>query len=228
MTIEQVRSGRTLPIFNPINLPTSGLMTQLQPTVFVDRDGVINHNRVDHVLSWKDFQFVDGSLQALALLHEAGYQVVVVTNQAAITRGLISVQELDGIHRRMQDAIEESGGKVKSVLYCRHLPTAGCDCRKPKPGLLFQAARSYKIDLPSSWLIGDHITDIQAGLAAGCKPILVLTGRGQAAYDSWLLNQQQASSRADTIDFAAANLLKIKTNLLEAVDFILTNERSRI
>lgn len=223
MTTDQLQLGRVASAFNPLTLPTSRLLTQSQPTVFVDRDGVINQNRADHVLAWKDFEFIDGSIKALSLLYKAGYQVVVVTNQAAISRGLISLQDLDHIHHRMMEQIIKGGGKVKSVLYCTHLPTAGCNCRKPKPGLLLQAAQMFNIDLANTWLIGDHTTDMQAAQAAGCKPLLVLTGRGQSAYHDWQLNQQPVH---DT-DLAAqaASTLTVKANLLEATQFLLANER---
>jgi histidinol-phosphate phosphatase family protein len=125
MTTDQFRLGQGASVFNPATLPGRRLLTQTQPTIFVDRDGVINQNRPDHVLSWTDFQFIDDSIKALALLNQAGYQVIVVTNQAAISRGLFSVQELDYIHYRMTEAIEAGGGKVKSILYCTHLPNAG-------------------------------------------------------------------------------------------------------
>jgi D-glycero-D-manno-heptose 1,7-bisphosphate phosphatase len=226
MTTGQLKYRPTPSLFNPPDLSTGRLMTKFQPTVFVDRDGVINRNRAEHVLAWKDFEFLDGSIQALALLHQAGYQVIVVTNQAAVTRGLFSLQDLELIHRQMLEAIEQGGGKVKSVLFCTHLPTAGCACRKPKPGLLFQAAHTFKVDLATSWLIGDHSTDIQAAVAAGCKPLLVLTGRGQAAYKNLVLNQTQPFPDVTTLDFAATSApLTIKANLLEAAEFILANER---
>jgi D-glycero-D-manno-heptose 1,7-bisphosphate phosphatase len=218
MTVEQVRVGQHHPFFTPLNLPLNPLLTTGQPTIFVDRDGVINQNRTDHVLAWKDFHFLEGSLEALALLNEAGYQVIVVTNQAAITRKLISVAELDFIHQQMCNVIEAHGGFVKNIFYCHHLPTEGCNCRKPKPGLLLQAARNYNINLADSWLVGDHLTDVQAATAAGAKPVLVLTGRGQSAYESWLTTRQSAAP--DT-----TQPLPVKANLLEAVEFILAHAR---
>ena len=101
MSTERLQLNQASPIFNSIALPNSRLTTQPQPTIFIDRDGVINQNRTDHVLNWKSFQFIDDSIKALALLHQAGYQVVVVTNQAVIARGLLSLQELEYIHQRM-------------------------------------------------------------------------------------------------------------------------------
>lgn len=220
MTTDQLHLGRVNSVFNPLTLPANQLLTQSQPTVFVDRDGVINQNRPDHVLAWKDFEFIDGSIKALSLLYKAGYQVVVVTNQAAISRGLISLQDLDNIHHHMMEAIIKGGGKIKAVLYCTHLPNAGCNCRKPRPGLLLQAAQTFNIDLANTWLIGDHTTDMQAAQAAGCKPLLVLTGRGQSAYNDWLLNQQPVHDTG-----VPANSLTVKANLLEATQFLLANER---
>lgn len=217
MTVEQVRVGQHHPFFPPLNLPLNPLLNTGQPTVFVDRDGVINQNRADHVLAWKDFHFLEGSLEALGLLNEAGYQVIVVTNQAAITRKLISVAELDFIHQQMCKVIQAHGGFVKNIFYCHHLPTEGCNCRKPRPGLLLQAAQNYNINLADSWLVGDHLTDVQAATAVGAKPLLVLTGRGQAAYQSWLAERQ-------TTEPPTPQPLPVKENLLEAVGFILAHE----
>ncbi len=182
-------------------------------TVFVDRDGVINHNRSDHVLFWKDFTFEDGAIEALRLLNLAGYEVVVITNQAAIERGLVTAAEVDYLHSQMIEAIEEGGGRVKSVLYCPHRPEVGCFCRKPQPGMLFQAADRFQVKLHQSWLIGDHLTDIQAGLAAGCKALLVLTGRGQIALEA---------IREQKLEQQILSQVPIKRNLLEAVEYILT------
>ena len=148
-------------------------------TVFVDRDGVINANRADHVLDWGQFEFLPGVLDALAMLAAAGLPVIVVTNQAAVARGLLSVHDLAEMHRRMAARIRAAGGDVLDVLYCPHDAAARCDCRKPKPGLFFQAARLHDIDPAASYYVGDALTDIQAGQAAGCTCILVRTGRGR-------------------------------------------------
>ena len=189
--------------------PVSGSPTRSnQPTVFIDRDGVINHNRAEHVLHWQDFKFLEGALVALARLRQAGYRVVVITNQAAIERGLVSAHQVEQLHTRMTAEIEAAGGAVQAVLYCPHRPEAGCNCRKPRPGLLYQAAAHYRIRLNESWLIGDYLTDIEAGLAANCKPVLDLTGRGQVAWQNW---SQHPLHRP----------LPVKQDLLEAVNYIL-------
>ncbi|MGE5618404.1 MAG: D-glycero-beta-D-manno-heptose 1,7-bisphosphate 7-phosphatase [Sphingomonadaceae bacterium] len=146
--------------------------------VFVDRDGVINRNRGSHVKSWKEFDFLPHVVEALAELTRHGFRTVVLTNQAAINRGIISRETVEEIHARMVAVLEAAGARIDGVFYCPHRPEEGCGCRKPEPGLLFQAADRLKLDLPGSYLIGDALTDLLAGMAAGCRPILVLTGRG--------------------------------------------------
>jgi D-glycero-D-manno-heptose 1,7-bisphosphate phosphatase len=147
-------------------------------TIFIDRDGVINENRSDYVKSWNEFHFLPGSREAIASLTNAGHRIVVCTNQAAVAQGLISVDTLEDIHRRMLIAIEEVGGVIEKVYCCTHSKYADCDCRKPRPGMLLRASRELDLDLSDSVFIGDSITDMQAGLAAGARTMLVLTGLG--------------------------------------------------
>jgi histidinol-phosphate phosphatase family protein len=143
------------------------------PAVFLDRDGVINRRRPDHVKSWAEFEFLPGSLRALTDLRGMNTTVVVVTNQGAVGRGLISPDQLRDIHRRMLRAIDAAGGHVSAIYTCLHAPADGCACRKPKPALFYQASHDLRIDLPRSVMIGDSPSDIQASRAAGCRPILV-------------------------------------------------------
>jgi D-glycero-D-manno-heptose 1,7-bisphosphate phosphatase len=152
----------------------------MRPAVFLDRDGVINRNRDDHVKSWSEFEFLPGALEALKRLAGLELPVVVVTNQAAIGRGLMGAAEVDEIHRRMVEAVRLVGGRIDAVLYCPHRPDEGCECRKPKPGLLFEAARMLGLDLAASILVGDAESDLLAAQAVGCRPVLVRTGRGAA------------------------------------------------
>lgn len=147
--------------------------------VFVDRDGVINANRADHVLSWDEFEFLPGALKGLALLKAASIPVVVVTNQAVVGKGHLRPEALEAIHERMRAAVLAAGGELLDVLYCPHDAAAGCECRKPKPGLFHTAAERHTIDLASSYYVGDALTDMVAGQAVGCTCIFVQTGRGR-------------------------------------------------
>lgn len=152
----------------------------MRRAVYIDRDGVICRNRDDHVKGWEEFEFLPGVLGALASLAQSDLCIIVVTNQAIVNRNVVSGAMVDEIHERMIQAIEASGSRVDRVMCCPHRPDEGCDCRKPKPGLLLQAARELDIDLTQSYLVGDAKSDMEAGRAAGCGcRYLVLTGRGR-------------------------------------------------
>lgn len=146
--------------------------------IFLDRDGVICHNRPDHVKNWSEFVFLSRAREALARLATLEMPIVVVTNQAAINRGLVRAEQVDDIHRRMIAQVEATGGRIDQVYFCPHRPDEHCCCRKPQPGMLFEAAADLGIELSGSYLVGDAWTDIQASLLVGCTPFLVLTGRG--------------------------------------------------
>jgi len=146
-------------------------------TVFVDRDGVINVNRPEYVTNWSAFKFLPGSLPAFALLADRGFEVVIVTNQSAVNRGLLSRARLAEIHAQMCATIAHHGGRVRAVLYCPHRPDEDCACRKPRPGLLLQARQQLGVDTSAAVLVGDHPTDLEAARQAGCRSILVLSGR---------------------------------------------------
>jgi len=146
--------------------------------VFLDRDGVICANDPEHVRSWDDFRFLPGALDALTFLALSDLAVVVVTNQPAVAKGLITQAGLSSIHAQMADAIVDAGGHLDGIYTCPHTPEDGCSCRKPKPGLIVHAARYLEIDRARSYLVGDSTTDIEAGLAAGLRCCyLVLSGR---------------------------------------------------
>jgi D-glycero-D-manno-heptose 1,7-bisphosphate phosphatase len=144
--------------------------------VFLDRDGVINQNRDDYVKRWDEFAFLPGALDALRRLAQTPLLIIVVTNQSIINRGLASVQEVQDICRRMIEEIQNHGGRIDGVLMCPHRPDEGCNCRKPRPGLLLEAADRFHLDLPQSYLIGDAMSDVEAGLNAGCRVLMVKTG----------------------------------------------------
>jgi histidinol-phosphate phosphatase family protein len=151
-------------------------------TIFLDRDGVINENRADYVKSWQEFRFLAGSREAIAQLTRAGHRIVVCTNQAAIARGMIAVETVEDIHCRMMAEIAKAGGNVERVYYCPHGKDENCECRKPRPGLLLRARDELCLDLNDAVFVGDSMTDVRAGLAAGVRTILVLTGLGVEQY----------------------------------------------
>ncbi len=153
----------------------------MRPALFLDRDGVIIENRDQYVRSWDDVAFLPGALDALAALRGSRYALVIVTNQSAVGRGIITLAEADAINRRVVAEIEKNGGRVDGVFVCPHAPADACDCRKPRPGLLLQAAAALDLDLSQSVMVGDAISDLLAGQNAGIRrTFLVRTGRGAA------------------------------------------------
>lgn len=154
----------------------------LRNVIFLDRDGVINRDSPDYIKGWSEFNFITGSVDAIRDLTRGGFTNIIITNQSAIPRKLISLQELEQIHSKMKDVIESKGGKIDDIFICPHLPSDDCACRKPLPGLIFQAQRKYDIELAASVMIGDSVRDIQCALRAGCgQTILVRTGNGKAS-----------------------------------------------
>lgn len=151
------------------------------PAIFLDRDGVIIENRSDYVRSWEDVQVFPQALEALARASASPYKIVLVTNQSAVGRGLMSLAAAEAINCRLKALIEDAGGRVDGIFLCPHAPETDCDCRKPRPGLLLQAAQALDLDLVRSVMIGDALTDLLAGQAAGVGRLaLVRSGRGAA------------------------------------------------
>jgi D-glycero-D-manno-heptose 1,7-bisphosphate phosphatase len=183
----------------------------LRRAVFIDRDGVICRNRRDHVKSWNEFVFLPGARAALARLADSDLVVVIITNQAVVNRGIVSVDTVEDIHRRMEQAIRVAGGRVDGVFYCPHRSDEQCGCRKPKPGMLLQAARELDIDLGHSYLIGDAWTDMLAGQAVNCQCYMVLTGRGRRQFLSCLRT--------------GYNSFHLAWNLQDAVRMVLAEDR---
>ena len=147
--------------------------------VFLDRDGVIIENQADYVRSWMDVVVLPGVLAALRALSYSDYEVVIVTNQSVVGRGIVSLVEAQAINEQLVEMIQAAGGRINGVFMCPHAPDDGCDCRKPAPGLLLRAAEALRIDLEQSVMIGDALSDVLAGQAAGVgRTALVQTGRG--------------------------------------------------
>jgi D-glycero-D-manno-heptose 1,7-bisphosphate phosphatase len=152
--------------------------------VFLDRDGTINIEK-DYLHRPEEFEFIPGVPEAISIMKDAGYLVVVVTNQSGVARGYYGESEVERIHRHMDDLLAAQGTSVDGYYFCPHHPENGvggyrkdCDCRKPLPGMLMKAATDLHIDLSASWMVGDKLADIEAGLKAGCRAALVLTGYG--------------------------------------------------
>jgi D-glycero-D-manno-heptose 1,7-bisphosphate phosphatase len=141
--------------------------------VMMDRDGVINHDRADYVRTVGQFRLIHGTQRAVRLLTQNGYHVHIVSNQSAVGRGLMTKEELDEITRHMLARIERAGGRIESVNYCLHRPDEGCECRKPRAGMIDALVKQYGFDPGRAWFVGDKLTDIAAGNAAGCRTILV-------------------------------------------------------
>jgi len=147
--------------------------------VILDRDGVINFDSADYIKSPDEWRPIPGSLEAIADLNQAGYHVIVATNQAGIGRGLFEMVTLNAIHDKMHRALSQVGARIDAVFYCPHAQDAGCDCRKPKAGMLREVERRYGVGLTGVPSIGDALRDLEASVAVGAQPILVLTGKGE-------------------------------------------------
>jgi D-glycero-D-manno-heptose 1,7-bisphosphate phosphatase len=148
----------------------------MKKAAFLDRDGVINQRarEGEYTTTWEELHILPDAARAIGLLKRAGYLVVVVTNQRCVAKGLISSSQLEDLHKRMCDGLSREGGMIDAIYYCPHDFAPPCDCRKPKPGMLLQAAREHNIDLADSWMIGDSARDMGAGKAAGCRTIRLL------------------------------------------------------
>lgn len=169
-------------------------------TVFLDRDGVINHDSDAYIKHPDEFHFISKSPDAIALLTCNGFQVILITNQSAVGRGMISRQMLDDILKKMTRGVTQAGGRIKDIFFCPHTPDQGCDCRKPKPGMILDAVKSHGIDLQKSIMVGDSAKDIECGKNAGCaKTILVKTGKAEKALAA-------LTAKGITPDFLAQDL----------------------
>jgi len=156
--------------------------------VFLDRDGVINKYPGDklYVTSVKKFQFLPGVKSAITKLTKAGFKIFIASNQAGVGRGIYVKRTLEAITRKMLVEIESSGGKIDKVYYCTHRKDANCFCRKPKPGLLKKASKEFKFSLKNSYFIGDTIRDVITAQNAGCKSILVFSGKEKCSnMENW-------------------------------------------
>ena len=146
--------------------------------IILDRDGVINFDSTEFIKKPDEWKPIPGSLEAITVLNQAGYRVVVATNQSGVGRGLLDITALNAIHDKMHKALAQAGGRIDAVFFCPHAQDANCDCRKPKPGLLEDIARRFNLELAGVPFVGDSLRDLQAAAAVDAQPMLVLTGKG--------------------------------------------------
>lgn len=175
--------------------------------IILDRDGVINHDSPDYVLSTEQFLPIEGSLSAIAQLKQAGYIVVMATNQSAVGRGLMTQATLGAIHQYLQQQLTVYDQcTLDAIYYCPHTPEDYCDCRKPKPGLLKQALREWQITPEETLMVGDSWRDLQAAMQLNCGTALVKTGKGLATFQD----------HADELNasYIASNLYELVINQL--------------
>lgn len=173
--------------------------------VFLDRDGVINQESPEYIKNRAEFKFIPGSLEAICCLSQEGFDIIIITNQSVIGRKMVTPDGLLQIHAKLRQEVKKGGGCIKDIFYCPHLPQDQCNCRKPKPDLIFQAKEKYNINLGSTIMVGDSTKDIQCAINAGCgTTVLVQTGNGRKALkelaadhiipDHIALNLEQAAS----------------------------------
>lgn len=154
-------------------------MQHIVKLVILGRDGILNAYRDDHVKAPEEWEPIHGALEAVARLNHAGWHTVVATNQAGIGRGMIDMSVINAVHAYMNQRLQQVGGRLDAVFFCPHTPEDGCDCRKPKPGLMLQIGKRYGIELGTVPMVCDTLRDLQAAQAAGCEPHLVRSGRAE-------------------------------------------------
>ncbi|OHC27988.1 MAG: D-glycero-beta-D-manno-heptose-1,7-bisphosphate 7-phosphatase [Pseudomonadales bacterium RIFCSPLOWO2_02_FULL_63_210] len=146
--------------------------------LILDRDGVINYDSDAYIKNLDEWIPLPGAVEAIARLSRAGWTVAVATNQSGLARGYYDQAALDAMHAHLRQLVAEQGGELGLIVHCPHGPDDGCDCRKPKPGMLRQIAAHYGTSLAGVWFVGDSSGDLNAALAVGCQPVLVKTGKG--------------------------------------------------
>ena len=150
-----------------------------KPLIILDRDGVINSDSENYIRSPEDWNALPGSVEAIAQLSQAGFRVVVATNQSGLSRGYFDMTTLLAIHKKMHTVVEEANGQIDAVFFCPHTDSQQCECRKPKPGMLVDICSRFDVLPEQTIMVGDSRRDISAAVAIGCQPVLVLTGNGK-------------------------------------------------
>lgn len=155
------------------------------PYIILDRDGVINQDSDDYVKSEEEWMLIPESDIAISKMNNLGFTVLVSTNQSGVARGYYSLQTLDAMHQKMNRIVEQAGGEIQKTYFCPHGPDDGCDCRKPKTGMIDQARSDFP-DLGNPWFVGDSLRDLQCARDSSCQPILVKTGKGERTLEKGL------------------------------------------
>lgn len=180
----------------------------MDPALFLDRDGVIIDNRSKYVRTWSEVSIYPQALRSLQKIESSKYKIIIVTNQSAVGRGIISHVAAEEINNQLVNEIESAGGRVDGVLMCPHSPADNCLCRKPEPGLILEAAAAFSLNLSHSIMIGDALSDIIAGQTAGVgQNVLVNTGRGVAQSKLPLASQLPSFLVYDTLAQALSDLI---------------------
>jgi D-glycero-D-manno-heptose 1,7-bisphosphate phosphatase len=183
--------------------------------VILDRDGVINEDSDAYIKTLAEWVPLSGSIEAIVRLCEHGFTIAVATNQSGIGRGLFSVDALESIHEHLRTLVSDAGGEITTIAYCPHKPEDLCDCRKPRSGLLDEIADTLGCDMDGAWIVGDSLRDLQAGMARGCHPILVRTGKGGAT-------ERHIEDNPDLIEeHPELAALEVFEDLEEAADYLI-------
>ena len=182
--------------------------------IILDRDGVINEDSDEYIKSVDEFIPIAGSLEAIARLNQAGYTVMVATNQSGLARGLFTIDDLNNMHDKLQRLLSACGGRVDGIVFCPHGPDDHCDCRKPKPGMLKEIARRCHTNLEGVPVVGDSLRDLQSALLVGASPVLVRTGKGLRTLDA-------IAKQSDQPELAS---IPVYDNLATYVDSLLATQ----
>lgn len=186
--------------------------------VILDRDGVINEDLPDFVKSADECVPIAGSIEAIARLHQAGFTVVIATNQSGLARGKFDLDDLEAIHHKLTQLVEEKGGEISAIFYCPHAPEDNCKCRKPKPGLIDAIEAEFNTSAEGVPFIGDTLRDLQAGLTKGCKLFLVKTGNGLRTLAEL---QSPNNENLDDLPSVLLEQVQILDDLAAAADFLI-------
>lgn len=182
----------------------------LTALILLDRDGVINEDSPDYIRSVEEFVPLPGALDAMVRLHRAGFRLGICTNQSAIGRGYVGEAGVIEIHRHLERELERLGGALAGIAYCPHVPDAGCDCRKPRPGMLLSLMRAAGIGACATTFVGDSMRDLEAAQAARCRGVLVRTGKGSIA-EADAKAAGFTEVYADLAEFASAEIARIRS-----------------